>query len=55
MDVWNPIPQGTPLFDLSSSDARLQLYGFVTNMPVDDVIAACRDLYEEKTRDPKAF
>lgn len=55
MDVWNPNPEGTSLFDLLSAIGELQLYGFVIKMPLDDVIAACRGLYEEKTRDPKAF
>jgi hypothetical protein len=53
MDVCNPNPDGRLVLDFSSTINTL--CAFIANMPVNDVIAACRELYEKKSRDPEAF
>ncbi len=53
MEVWNPNRDGRSVLDFSSPLGTL--YALIAKMPVNDVIAACRELHEEKSRNPKAF
>lgn len=53
MRVWNPNHDGRPILDLSAP--TISVHSVVSRMPVDEVIAACRELYDEKARNPAAF
>ena len=45
LHVWNPNHDGRPVLDLSAPIVPVQAY--VAHLPIDDVVAACKGLYEE--------
>jgi hypothetical protein len=53
LSVWNPDKSGRPNLDISSP--TIPVMAAVTRMPTDEVVAACRELYDTKAANPKAF
>lgn len=53
MKAWNPNDDGRPVLDISAPMIPIQIS--IVSMPIDSVIAACRELFDEKARNPNAF
>ncbi len=53
--VWNPSDDGRPSLDISSVSPVILIQSCVSNMPIEEVVAACKNLYEEKAKNPNAF
>ena len=53
LTAWNPRGNSRPSLDISAPVILIQ--SCISSMPIEEVVAACRNLYEEKARNPRAF
>ncbi len=55
MNAWNPEPDGSGRLSLSLSTPTIAILTYVKSMPIEEVSEICRNFYDEKLRNSKAF
>lgn len=49
------IPEGGYTLSLDTTGMAMMIQGCIARMPLDDVMKSCREMFDQKVRDPKAY